>query len=58
MRNANVDDALDKHEHGGMEWSESGGEVRAAAIDGQCVLHEVVGADAEKRDVVDQRVDR
>ena len=41
-----------------MQRREARGEVRVAAIHGQRVLHEIVGADAEEGDVVDERVGR
>src|SRR5256714_6291907 len=58
MRGSNVDYSLDQSQHGRVERREAGSEVRTSAIDSERVLHEVVGADAEKRDIVDERVDR
>ena len=41
-----------------MQRREPRREVRVAAVDGERVLHEIVRADAEERDVVDERVAR
>ena len=43
-------------QHGRMQRRESRREVRVAAIDRQRVLHEIVRADAEERDVLDERI--
>ena len=41
-----------------MERGKAVGEIRVAAIHGECVLHEVVGPDAEEVHVARERVAR
>ena len=55
---ADLHRALDEPQHGGMQRREARREVRVAAIDGERVLHEIVRADAEERDVARRSVSR
>ena len=56
MRIRHTHRAMDEAQDGGMQWRKPAGEIGVATIDRERVLHEVVGADAEKGHVVGQGI--
>jgi hypothetical protein len=54
---ADVDDPLDQLEHRRVQGRKTRRQGRASAVDGKRVLNEIVGADAEEADIVDESVD-
>src|SRR3982751_2201643 len=58
MGGSDIHYSLDQRQHRGMQRREARGEVRAAPIHGERVLHEIVGANAEERNIVDEGVHR
>src|SRR2546423_1787461 len=58
VSDSHIHDSLDQSQYRGMQRSEAGRQVRAAAVDCESVLDEVIGPDAEERDIIYERVDR
>ena len=52
VSDSHVDDSLDKGKHGWMQRSEARRQIRAAPVDSESILDEIVGSDAEERHIV------